>query len=139
MKRTRPVTATPRKLTADELTFVELFYALEQSRRDLYTALTDCLGYLNRHPALRKVWHQFIDTGGATGDELRDQYLGTRRSNRKPFVHKHLLRCVVNNAPPEKAEPGNTGKTRFVSQGPARNSSKSSRRPYYNNDGPEAA
>ena len=43
-----PVPATPRKLTADEQTFIELFYALEQSRRDLHTALTDCLGFLNR-------------------------------------------------------------------------------------------
>jgi len=64
MKRLRPATTTSRKLTADERTFVELFYALEQSRRDLYTALTDCLGYLNRHPALRQAWDQFIETGG---------------------------------------------------------------------------
>jgi hypothetical protein len=137
MKRVRPATTTPRKLTPDEQRFVELFYALEQSRRDLYTALTDCLGYLNRHPALRETWHQFIDTGGATGDELRDQYSGTRRSNRKVFVHRHLLRCVVNNTPPEKANSGNTGKPirRLVYQG----RSNSSKMNCCNTDGPEAA
>jgi hypothetical protein len=131
MQRYRP--NSPRNLTGDEQTFVELFYALEQSRRDLHTALTDCLGYLNRHPVLRQTWHQFIDTGGATADELRDQYLGMRRSNRKIFVQKHLLRCVINNASPPE-----------IVQDPRRkpsrpNKDKTIRRPYYNNDGPEAA
>jgi hypothetical protein len=66
---------------------------------------------------------RFIDSGGATADELRDQYLGTRRSHRTIFVHRHLLRCAVNNAPP----------------GAQKNSSKSNLSPYYNNDGPQAA
>ena len=108
MQRVRLTSA--RRLTGDEQAFIELFYALEQSRRDLYTALADCLGYLNRHPALRETWHRFIGSGGATADELRDQYLGTRRSKRKIVVQKHLIRCVVNNTVPPEVVPSCTRK-----------------------------
>src|SRR5260370_42223419 len=125
----RPLTAPPRKLAVDEQTFVELFRALEQSRRDMHTALVECLGFMNRRPALRQNWEAFIDSGGCTAAELRDQYCGTRRPRCKVFVHRHLLRCVVNNAsPPDDSQDGQRNPSRH-------------RVSYNNNNGnpPEAA
>jgi hypothetical protein len=110
MQRYRPT--IPRKLTADEQVFTELFYQLEQCRRDLYSAVTECLGFLNRHPALRQNWEAFIESGGCCADQLRDQFAGTRRSQHKTVAHRHLIRCVINNATlPEKVRRDNLGKS----------------------------
>ena len=115
MQRYRPA---QRNLTDDEATFIELFQNIERARWALYGATTDALAFLNRHAALRENWECFIESGGATADELRDQYRGRRYSQNRQISRRHLIRCIVNNVPAKD--------------------SKLPSRVYYNN-GPEAA
>jgi hypothetical protein len=133
MRRYRPVSkASLRDLTAVEEHFIELFKDIEHSRRVLYGAAANFLSYLNEHPALKENWDQFIESGCATADELRNQYCGKSPPQRQ-VVRRHLVRCVVNNTPlPPEGVRGPTKKS-------SRPNKEKAIRRYYNNDGPEAA
>jgi hypothetical protein len=97
VKKYVPKTKTIYDLTRDEEHFIALFYNVESCREELHSAVSDCLGWLNKHPKLRKAWDKFISTGGATGDQLRDEYLGVRKAKAQK-LSKHLIRLVSDSS-----------------------------------------
>jgi hypothetical protein len=75
---------------------VALLDLYEGHRADTDAAFRDILALLNRQPALRQVWDEFLHAGGTSAEDLRCWLSGERFGDGRPLPSRQHLRLVAS-------------------------------------------